>query len=87
MPAAACVPKEWRQQYKDLLADPAATNKKLKLFYIACGRADALFAGSQALHETLDKHEIKHTFAPSEEGHVWRNWRNYLADFTPQLFR
>jgi enterochelin esterase family protein len=74
-------------QYKDLLADPAATNKKLKLFYIACGKADGLFAGSQALHDTLAKHEIKHVFVPSEEGHVWRNWRNYLADFTPQLFR
>jgi enterochelin esterase-like enzyme len=74
-------------QYKDLLADPAATNRKLKLFYIACGKADSLFAGSQALHDTLAKHDIKHTFAPSEEGHVWRNWRNYLADFVPQLFR
>ncbi|MEO8370864.1 MAG: alpha/beta hydrolase-fold protein [Candidatus Solibacter sp.] len=74
-------------QYKDLLADPAATNKKLKLFYIACGKTDSLFAAAQALHETLDKHQIKHTFAPSEEGHVWRNWRNYLADLTPQLFR
>jgi enterochelin esterase-like enzyme len=38
-------------------------------------------------HDILAKHGIKHTFAPSEEGHVWRNWRNYLADFVPQLFR
>jgi enterochelin esterase family protein len=80
-------PDGMEAQYKDLLADPVATNKKLKLFYIACGKADALFVGSQALHDTLAKHEIKHVFAPSEEGHVWRNWRNYLADFTPQLFR
>jgi len=80
-------PDGMEAQYKDLLADPAATNKKLKFFYIACGKADGLFAGSQALHDTLAKHEIKHTFVPSEEGHVWRNWRNYLADFTPQLFR
>ena len=80
-------PDGMEAQYKDLLADPPATNKKLKLFYIACGKADGLFAGSQALHDTLAKHEIKHVFVPSEEGHVWRNWRNYLADFTPQLFR
>jgi enterochelin esterase family protein len=80
-------PDGMEAQYKDLLADPSATNKKLKLFYIACGKADGLFAGSQALHDTLAKHEIKHVFVPSEEGHVWRNWRNYLADFTPQLFR
>jgi enterochelin esterase-like enzyme len=80
-------PEGLEAQYKDLLADPAATNKKLKLLYIACGKADGLFAGSQALHDTLAKHDIKHTFAPSEEGHVWRNWRNYLADFVPLIFR
>ena len=85
--SAAGRPKGLEEQYKDLLADPAATNKKLKLFYIACGKTDSLFAAAQALHETLDKHKIKHIFAPCEEGHVWRNWRNYLADLTPQLFR
>jgi len=75
------------EQYKDILSDSAGTNKKLKVFYIACGKADALFAPSQALDETLTKHDIRHSFMPSEEGHVWRNWRNYLADFAPQLFR
>jgi enterochelin esterase-like enzyme len=73
--------------YKDFFADSAAANKKLKLFFIACGKADALFVGSQALSDALDKHQIKHQFAPSEEGHVWRNWRNYLTAFAPQLFR
>ncbi len=71
--------------YKDFFADPAAANKKLKLFYIACGKADALFVGSQALSDALDKRQIKHQFAPSEEGHVWRNWRNYLTDIAPLL--
>ncbi|SPE43404.1 putative esterase [Candidatus Sulfopaludibacter sp. SbA3] len=77
----------YEELYKDLFANPAAANKKIKLFYIACGKADGLFAGSQTLHETLDKHQIKNTFNPSEEGHVWRNWRDYLADLAPQLFR
>ncbi len=75
------------EQYKEILADPAGTNKRLKVFYIACGKTDSLFDPAQAFHETLTKKEIRHTFAPSEEGHVWRNWRNYLADFAPQLFR
>jgi enterochelin esterase family protein len=75
------------EAFQDFFADPAAANKKLKLFYIACGKADGLFAGSQALSDALEKHRIKHRFAPSEEGHVWRNWRNYLAEFAPQLFR
>jgi enterochelin esterase family protein len=71
----------------ELLSDPAAAKKYLKLFYIACGKADSLFASSQALHKTLEEKQVKHVFVPSEEGHVWRNWRNYLADFVPQLFR
>jgi enterochelin esterase family protein len=75
------------EMYKDFFSDPAAANKKLKLFYIACGKADGLFVGSKALSDALETHQIKHQFKPSEEGHVWRNWRNYLADFAPQLFR
>jgi enterochelin esterase family protein len=75
------------EAFKDFFADPSAANRKLKLFYIACGKADGLFPGSQALSDALEKHQIKHQFAPSEEGHVWRNWRDYLASFAPQLFR
>jgi len=79
--------QNYDELYKDLFADPKAANKKIKLFYIACGKADALFPGSEKLHETLDQHQIKNSFNPSEEGHVWRNWRDYLADMAPQLFR
>jgi len=76
-----------QEAFKEFFADPGAANKKLKLFYIACGKTDSLFAGSQSLHEALDKAQIKHTFVASEEGHVWRNWRDYLADLAPKLFR
>ena len=79
--------QNYEETYKGVFADPAASNKKLKLFYIACGKEDRLFAGSQGLHEALDRRQIKHTFVASEEGHVWRNWQNYLAEFAPQLFR
>jgi enterochelin esterase family protein len=75
------------ETYKDFLADPAVANKKLKLFYIACGKTDSLYAPAQAFDEVLNKHQIKHTFVASEEGHVWRNWRNYLAEFSSQLFK
>jgi enterochelin esterase family protein len=26
-------------------------------------------------------------FVESPGGHTWINWRNYLSDFAPQLFR
>ena len=85
--SAAARGQNIEDQYKDFFADSAATNKKLKVFYIACGKTDSLFPGSQNLADTLQKHDIKHSFTASEEGHVWRNWRDYLTEFTPQLFR
>ena len=85
--SAAARGNDLEEQFKDLLADPAATNKKLKVLYIACGRTDSLFPASQAFHEMLDKHGVRNLFVPSEEGHVWRNWRDYLADLAPRLFR
>ena len=75
------------QVFKDALADPAGTNHKLKLFYIYIGKLDTLFASNQALNQILDQHQIKHNFVETEEWHVWRNWRDYLADFAPRLFR
>jgi len=75
------------EAYQDVFSDPAAANKKIKLFYIACGKADGLFPASQGLDEALTKAQINHKFVESEEGHVWRNWRNYLAEFVPMLFR
>lgn len=73
--------------FKAAFADPAAANKKLKLFRIYIGKEDTLFQSNLTFDALLTKHEIKHTFTPTEEWHVWRNWRDYLADFVPQIFR
>jgi hypothetical protein len=35
----------------------------------------------------LDQHHIKHTFTETEGAHVWWNWRDYLVDYAPRLFR
>jgi enterochelin esterase family protein len=75
------------QDYKAALADPAAANKKLKLFYIYCGKTDTLFQSISSFNELLDQRKINHKFIQTEEWHVWRNWRDYLADFVPRLFQ
>ncbi len=73
--------------FKTAFDNPAAANKKLKLFRIYIGKEDTLFQSNVTFDALLTKHEIKHTFTQTEEWHVWRNWRDYLADFVPQIFR
>ena len=75
------------QDHPKAFADVAATNKKLKLFYIYCGVDDTLFESNKSFHALLDEKKIKHTFVETKEAHVWRNWREYLADFAPRLFQ
>jgi enterochelin esterase family protein len=62
-------------------------NKQLKVFAMYIGDKDTLFESNKSFHLLLEVKKIKHTFSPGEEGHVWRNWRDYLADFAPKLFR
>jgi enterochelin esterase-like enzyme len=80
-------PEEAEKTFADAFADPAATNKKLKLFWIACGKADAGFASAQSLDEMLKRRGIDHVFTPSEGAHTWRNWRGYLNQMAQLLFR
>jgi enterochelin esterase family protein len=40
-----------------------------------------------SFHQLLDQHHIMHVFAETEGAHVWWNWRDYLVDYAPRLFR
>jgi enterochelin esterase family protein len=62
-------------------------NKTVKLFSISVGDKDAALAGSKNLAELLKKHGIRHELHISGGGHTWINWRRYLNDFAPRLFR
>jgi enterochelin esterase family protein len=84
---SAAVPGDFATRFKPLLDDPAGTSARLKLFFIACGRQDGLFARSRQLDETLTAHGIRHTFAPSEGLHNYAVWRLYLGQIAPLLFR
>jgi len=68
------------------LADPAATNSKLKLLWIACGKDDGLVKNAQALSEVLTRREIRHELRITDGNHSWPVWRGYLGDFLPRLF-
>jgi enterochelin esterase family protein len=58
-----------------------------RLYWIACGKTDFLYKNNTEFREKLDKMGMKYVYRESEGGHTWRNWRVYLSEFTPMLFR
>ena len=60
----------------------------VKLYYVGCGVKDPLaYAGSQALDALLRKLGFVSMFNETPGGHTWANWRIYLSDMAPRLFR
>ena len=87
---AAPSPKEpapdWEQQHLAML-DNAALKKDLKLLWFATGSEDFLVGTTEATVEMFKKHGFSPVYEKSEGGHTWLNWRAYLLEFAPQLFR
>jgi enterochelin esterase-like enzyme len=59
----------------------------LDLVYYAIGTDDFLYNTSAPTRGMFDKYGIKYVYNESGGGHTWINWRRYLADFAPRLFR
>lgn len=58
-----------------------------RLYWIAIGKDDFLYKENEDLRRVLDSMGIAYDYHESEGGHIWKNWRNYLRQFTPKLFR
>jgi len=67
--------------------DNASLKKGTKLIWLSTGKDDRLIASTQSTVELLKKHGFAPVFIESPGAHSWFNWRNYLIEFTPQLFR
>lgn len=59
----------------------------VKLYWIAIGSEDFLYKDVEKFRFKLDQIDMNYTYHESEGGHTWRNWRDYLTLFLPQLFR
>lgn len=75
----------WEKQNGAAL-DNAAAKRGLRLLWFSTGKDDSLITTTRATVELLKKHGFTPVFIESEGAHTWLNWRNYLAEFTPQLF-
>ncbi len=59
----------------------------LKLYWMAIGKDDFLYEPNRQYRELLDRGGHRYTYVESTGGHEWRNWRRYLAQFVPLLFK
>ena len=67
--------------------DDAKLKKGLKLFWFATGKDDFLVETSRATVAMFKKHGFDVVYEESQGGHTWINWRDYLHEFAPQLFK
>jgi hypothetical protein len=77
-----------RGSQADLVPDPDAAAKKLRLLWLSCGDKDKL-AGEQlkALHDFLDEKKVPHIYHVESGGHEWPVWKNDLYLVSQLLFR
>lgn len=78
---------DWATQNAGFLSGADKVNQVVKLLSISVGDKDFALAGSKGLAEVFEKHKIKHEVFISGGGHTWVNWRHYLNDLAPKLFR
>lgn len=61
--------------------------KKPALYWIAIGNTDFLYQENVKFRNYLDEKGYRYEYVESEGGHIWKNWRIYLTEFVPKLFR
>lgn len=77
---------DWEKSHLAALEN-ANLKKGLKTIWVSTGASDFLLANSKATVEMLNRHGFSASFRESEGAHTWANWRNYLHEFAPGLFR
>ena len=61
--------------------------KKPALYWIGIGNTDFLYKANEEYRKLLDEKGYKYTYYETGEGHIWKNWRIYLTEFAPLLFK
>ncbi|MCI1648066.1 MAG: alpha/beta hydrolase-fold protein [Bacteroides sp.] len=62
-------------------------SKNPALYWIGIGKSDFLYKANEDFRKLLDKDGYKYTYYETDGGHIWKNWRIYLTEFTPLLFK
>jgi enterochelin esterase family protein len=65
----------------------ALRDSKPRLYWIGTGKTDLLYEDITRLRALYDDLEFPYTYRESEGGHTWNNWRLYLSEIAPLLFK
>jgi enterochelin esterase-like enzyme len=71
----------------ELIPDPAAVTRQVKLLYLSCGNRDGLFRISQGVHVYLKERNVPHIWNVDGHAHDATHWRNNLYHFAQRIFR
>ncbi|OHB66215.1 MAG: hypothetical protein A2Y77_09810, partial [Planctomycetes bacterium RBG_13_62_9] len=71
----------------ELMPDPAAARKKLKLLWLACGSKDGLIRISQGVHNYLKEKGVPHIWHVDGNAHDGTEWANNLYLFAQHIFK
>ena len=77
---------EWEKRNAAALADDK-TKRGLKLLWFSTGKDDFLLQTTRSTVNLFKEYGYSPVYQESEGGHTWINWRDYLSEFAPLLFR
>jgi enterochelin esterase-like enzyme len=72
---------------EELVPDPAAVTRQLKLLWLGCGNKDGLIRISQGVHGYLKDKDVPHVWHIDGNGHDPTEWKNNLYYFVQHIFR
>jgi len=72
---------------EQLVPDPAAATRQLKLLWLGCGNKDGLIRVSQGVHAYLKEKEVPHMWHVDGFAHDSTEWKNNLYLFSQRIFR
>jgi enterochelin esterase-like enzyme len=72
---------------EQLVPDPAAAAKELRLLWLGCGNKDGLIRISQGVHAYLKEKGVPHVWHVDGNAHDATEWKNNLYLFVQRIFR
>ena len=80
-------PQEMDSRYKNLVDNPAQTNKDFKLLWVSVGNEDFLYKSTVEFIDYLKAKQINHKSLITGGGHTWMNVKDYVSQTVPLLFK